>query len=64
MTSDNMFGTPREDALRRDFTINGLFYDIADFSVIDYVGGLEDLEAGSSGRSATRTSASGRTRCA
>src|SRR4029077_20649674 len=46
MTSDNTFGTAREDALRRDFTINGLFYDIADFSVIDYVGGLDDLEAG------------------
>jgi poly(A) polymerase len=46
MTSDNVFGTAREDALRRDFTINGLFYSIADFSVIDYVGGLEDLEAG------------------
>ncbi len=46
MTSDNTFGTAREDALRRDFTINGLFYDIADFAVIDYVGGLEDLEAG------------------
>jgi poly(A) polymerase len=46
MTSDNTFGSAREDALRRDFTINGLFYDIADFSVIDYVGGLEDLEAG------------------
>jgi poly(A) polymerase len=46
MTSDNTFGTAREDALRRDFTINGLFYNIADFSVIDHVGGLEDLEAG------------------
>lgn len=46
MTSDNTFGTAREDALRRDFTINGLFYNIADYSVIDYVGGLEDLEAG------------------
>jgi poly(A) polymerase len=45
-TSDNTFGTPREDALRRDFTINGLFYDISDFSVIDYVGGLDDLESG------------------
>ncbi|MBN2712003.1 MAG: polynucleotide adenylyltransferase PcnB [Planctomycetes bacterium] len=41
---DNAFGTPMEDALRRDFTINGLFYDIENFSVIDYVGGLEDLE--------------------
>ncbi len=46
MTSDNVFGSAREDALRRDFTINGLFYDISDFSVIDYVGGLDDLEAG------------------
>ena len=40
------YGSPAEDAWRRDLTINGLFYDIADFSVIDYVGGLEDLEAG------------------
>jgi poly(A) polymerase len=39
----NVFGTPREDAFRRDFTINALFYNIADFSIIDYVGGLEDL---------------------
>ncbi len=44
ITSDNTFGTPREDAFRRDFTVNGLFYDIADFSVIDYVGGIEDLQ--------------------
>src|SRR6476469_867252 len=43
---DNTFGTPEEDAFRRDFTINALFYDIATFSVIDYVGGLEDLNAG------------------
>ena len=41
---DNTFGTPEEDAFRRDFTINGLFYDIGTFSVIDYVGGLEDLQ--------------------
>lgn len=40
---DNTFGTPEEDAFRRDFTINGLFYDIATYSVIDYVGGLDDL---------------------
>ncbi|MGH9368916.1 MAG: polynucleotide adenylyltransferase PcnB, partial [Thermoanaerobaculia bacterium] len=46
MTSDNVFGTAREDALRRDFTVNGLFYDISDFSILDYVGGLDDLEAG------------------
>src|SRR5215212_9955848 len=42
---DNTFGTPEEDAFRRDFTINALFYDIADFSIIDYTGGLQDLEA-------------------
>ncbi len=41
---DNVFGTPEEDAHRRDFTINGLFYDIATFAVIDYVGGVADLE--------------------
>jgi poly(A) polymerase len=42
---DNTFGTPEEDAFRRDFTVNALFYDIANFSVIDWVGGLADLEA-------------------
>ena len=41
---DNVFGTPEEDALRRDFTINALAYNIADFSVIDYSTGLSDLE--------------------
>jgi len=43
---DNTFGTPEEDAFRRDFTINALFYDIATFAVIDYIGGLADLRAG------------------
>jgi len=38
------FGTPAEDALRRDITVNGLFYNIADFSIIDYVGGIADLD--------------------
>ncbi len=38
------FGTPAEDALRRDITVNGLFYNIADFSIIDYVGGMADLD--------------------
>src|SRR3954464_6832 len=42
---DNTFGTPEEDPFRRDFTVNALAYDIADFSIIDYVGGLEDLAA-------------------
>jgi poly(A) polymerase len=41
---DNTFGTDREDAFRRDLTINALFYNIADFTVIDHVGGLVDLE--------------------
>lgn len=43
-SDDNTFGTPEEDALRRDFTVNGLFYDIKTFNVIDYVGGLKDLD--------------------
>jgi poly(A) polymerase len=43
---DNTFGTPEEDAFRRDFTINALFYDIGTFSIIDYTGGLEDLRNG------------------
>lgn len=43
-SDDNTFGTPEEDALRRDFTVNGLFYDIKTFDVIDYVGGLKDLD--------------------
>jgi tRNA nucleotidyltransferase/poly(A) polymerase len=41
---DNVFGTDTEDARRRDFTINGLFYDLEAERVIDHVGGLEDLE--------------------
>ncbi len=43
---DNTYGTPEEDAWRRDLTINALFYDISDFSIVDWVGGLEDLERG------------------
>jgi poly(A) polymerase len=42
---DNTYGTPEEDAFRRDFTVNALFYDIGTFSIIDYVGGLDDLDA-------------------
>ncbi len=42
---DNTFGTPEEDAFRRDFTINSLFYDPRTFHVIDYTGGVADLEA-------------------
>ena len=44
LVRDNVYGTIEEDALRRDFTVNALYYDIADFSVRDYIGGLEDLE--------------------
>jgi poly(A) polymerase len=43
---DNVFGTPEEDALRRDFTVNAMFYNVADFSVIDYVDGMKDLRQG------------------
>lgn len=46
ITDDNVFGTPSEDAVRRDFTINALFYNVADFTVHDYVGGVDDLRAG------------------
>lgn len=42
---DNVFGNPIQDARRRDFTINGLFYDIGSFDVIDYVGGIKDLRS-------------------
>lgn len=41
---DNHFGRPHEDAVRRDFTVNGLFYDVMRGVVIDYVGGMADLE--------------------
>lgn len=40
---DNVFGNLEEDAFRRDFTINALYYSARDFTVMDYVGGLDDL---------------------
>lgn len=43
---DNVFGTPEDDAQRRDFTINGLFYDPINDQLIDFADGLPDLEAG------------------
>lgn len=43
---DNVYGTMKEDAFRRDLTINGLFYDPVSGKVIDYVGGKDDLKAG------------------
>ncbi|NEX18419.1 MAG: polynucleotide adenylyltransferase PcnB [Halochromatium sp.] len=43
---DNVYGSITEDALRRDFTVNALYYNIADFSLVDYAGGLADIEQG------------------
>lgn len=43
---DNIYGNIEEDAFRRDFTVNALYYNIKDFSVVDYVGGMEDHRAG------------------
>jgi len=54
---DNVFGSAEEDARRRDFTINGLFYDVDEGRVIDYVGGKEDLRARLVRTSATPTCA-------
>jgi len=43
---DNVFGTLEEDVWRRDFTVNALYYNIRDFSVVDYTGGMQDHSAG------------------
>ena len=43
---DNVYGTVEDDAVRRDFTINSLYYDLQDFSVRDYTGGIDDLQNG------------------
>ncbi len=45
LVRDNVYGTIEEDAVRRDFTCNALYYAIEDFSVRDYVGGFEDVQA-------------------
>ena len=45
-SNDNVFGTPEQDAVRRDFTINGLFYDPVKDELIDYCSGLPDIENG------------------
>jgi len=45
ITRDNEFGTAEQDAVRRDFTINALLYDVRSAEVIDYVGGVADLES-------------------
>ncbi|WP_375793041.1 polynucleotide adenylyltransferase PcnB [Chlamydia sp. 12-01] len=44
ITKDNLWGTAEEDVLRRDFTINGLFYDPTEETIIDYTGGVNDLQ--------------------
>ncbi|ANH78759.1 Poly(A) polymerase [Candidatus Chlamydia sanziniae] len=44
ITKDNLWGTPEEDVLRRDFTINGLFYDPKEQTIIDYTCGVSDLK--------------------
>jgi poly(A) polymerase len=46
LLSDNVYGTLEEDAQRRDFTINALYYSVENFSVVDFAGGLEDLRKG------------------
>ncbi len=46
IVKDNQWGDPEEDVLRRDFTINGLFYESEHQTIIDYVGGWEDIQAG------------------
>jgi len=46
LVRDNVYGTLEEDAWRRDFTVNALYYNIRDFSVVDHTGGMADLKAG------------------
>ncbi|MES0872494.1 polynucleotide adenylyltransferase PcnB [Sinimarinibacterium thermocellulolyticum] len=43
--ADNEYGTLESDAFRRDFTVNALYYDIRDYAIVDFVGGLEDMQA-------------------
>ncbi len=46
LVRDNVYGTIEEDVWRRDFTVNALYYNIRDFSIIDYVGGVDDIKKG------------------
>lgn len=46
MLRDNVYGTVVEDAWRRDFSVNGLYYSVRDFAIHDYVGGMSDLREG------------------
>ncbi len=42
---DNVYGSQEEDALRRDFTVNALYYNVQDFSIYDYANGMQDIES-------------------
>ena len=46
LVRDNVFGSVEDDAVRRDFTMNALYYDPSNHQVLDYVGGYDDLEDG------------------
>lgn len=46
LVRDNIYGTIDEDIWRRDFTVNSLYYNIKDFSIVDYAGALDDIEHG------------------
>ena len=46
IVQDNIYGSINEDVWRRDFTINALYYNIRDFSIVDFVGGMDDHKAG------------------
>jgi len=46
LVRDNVYGTIEEDVWRRDFTVNALYYNIRDYSIVDYTGGLEDIKRG------------------
>jgi poly(A) polymerase len=46
LLTDNVYGSREDDAARRDFTVNSLYYDIRDFSILDFANGMDDLNAG------------------
>ena len=46
LVRDNVYGTIEEDVWRRDFTVNALYYNIRDYSIVDYTGGLKDIKLG------------------
>ena len=46
LVRDNVYGDIEGDAFRRDFTVNALYYNVADFSIVDYTGGMADIDAG------------------